>query len=75
MFLKYLKKNGKLIVIECFESGLKKLNYLRLRHGLKSIKPKFHNKYLNEKLFKIKNLKKIDENNSNLSKHFLILDF
>ncbi len=68
--LKYLKKNGKLIVIECFESGLKRLNYLRVRHGLKAIKPKFHNKYLNEKLFKIKNLQKIDENNLNLSKHF-----
>ncbi len=68
--LKYLKKNGKLVVIECFESGLKRLNYIRLRHGLTSIKPKFHNRYLNEKLFKVKNLKKINENNSNLSKHF-----
>ena len=68
--LKYLKKNGKLIVIECFDSGLKRLNHLRLKHGLNSIKPKFHNKYLDEKLFKINSLKKIDENNSNLSKHF-----
>ena len=32
--LNYLKKNGKLIVIECFESGLKRLNNLRSRYLL-----------------------------------------
>ena len=61
--INYLKKNGKLILIECFESGLKKLNNLRLRHGLKTINPKFHNRYLDEKMFKIKGLKKLQENN------------
>ena len=47
--------------------GLKKLNNLRLRHGLKTINPKFHNRYLDEKMFKIKGLKKLQENNQNLS--------
>lgn len=68
--LNYLKKNGKLIVIECFESGLKRLNNLRSRHDLNIIHPKFHNRYLDEKMFKIKGLKKLQENNQNLSKHF-----
>ncbi len=68
--LSYLKKNGKLIVIECFESGLKRLNNLRSKYGLNIIHPKFHNKYLSEKMFKIKGLKKLQENNQNLSKHF-----
>ena len=61
--LNYLKKNGKLIVIECFESGLKRLNNLRSRHDLNIIHPKFHNRYLDEKMFKIKGLKKLQENN------------
>ena len=68
--LTYLKKNGKLIVIECFEDGLKQLNNLRQKYGLNKIQPAFHNKYLKDNFFKVKYLKKILDKNENLSKHF-----
>lgn len=68
--ISYLKKNGKLIAIESFNSGLKKLNSVRVKFNLKKIKPKFHNKYLKDDFFKTKKLHKLKEENKNLSKHF-----
>ena len=68
--ISYLKKNGKLIVIESFNSGLKKLNNARVKFNLKKIKPKFHNKYLKDDFFKTKKLHKLKEENKYLSKHF-----
>lgn len=68
--INYLKINGKLIAIESFESGLKKLNDARVKFNLKKIKQKFHNKYLKDNFFKEKELLKLKEENKNLSKHF-----
>ena len=68
--INYLKKNGKLIAIESFSSGLKKLNNIRVKFNLNKIKPKFHNKYLKENFFKTNKLLKLKEEDKNLSKHF-----
>lgn len=68
--ISYLKKKGKLIVIESFDSGLKKLNSIRVKFNLKKIKPKFHNKYLKDNFFNTKKLLKLKEEYKNLSKHF-----
>ena len=68
--ISYLKKNGKLIAIESFNSGLKKLNSMRVKFNLKKIKASFHNKYLEDDFFKTKKLHKLKEESKNLSKHF-----
>ena len=65
-----MKKNGKLIVSENFNSGLKKLNSARMKFSLKKIKPRFHNRNLKDDFFKTKKLHKLKEENKNLSKHF-----
>ena len=68
--ISYLKKNGKLIASESFNSGLKKLNCVRMKFNLKKIKPRFYNKFLKDDFFKTKKLHKLKEENKNLSKHF-----
>tara|TARA_Y100000741_G_C18168631_1_gene524272 strand:+ start:109 stop:891 length:783 start_codon:yes stop_codon:yes gene_type:complete len=73
--ISYIKKNGKFIAIESFNSGLKKLNNARVKFNIKKIKPKFHNKYLKDDFFKTKRLRKLDEENKNLSKHVFIARF
>ena len=73
--ISYIKKNGKLIVSESFNSGLEKLNSVRMKFNLKKIKPKFHNKFLKDDFFKTKKLHKLKEENKNLSKHFFIARF
>lgn len=45
-----VKENGILILLECFESGLKNLNEARAEYGLSEMRPSFHNMYLRESI-------------------------
>jgi len=69
-----LKRNGKLIIIEGFQSGLENLNFLRKKFQLKSIPVAHHNLNLKDSFFKRKDLKNITPKNTKnfLSKHYFI---
>lgn len=69
-----LKRNGKLIFIEGFQSGLENLNSLRKKLKLKKIPTAYHNLNLRDNFFKRKNLKDITPKNTKnfLSKNYFI---
>lgn len=73
---KLLKKEGKLILIECFESSLNNLNNARLEFGLQKMKPSHHNLYLKRnyfsKLFKNKSIHFQKELQNSLSVHYYL---
>jgi len=69
-----LKRNGKLIIIEGFQSGLDNLNFLRKKLKLSKISVAYHNLNLKDDFFKKKNLKDITPKNTKnlLSKNYFI---
>jgi SAM-dependent methyltransferase len=69
-----LKRNGKLIIIEGFQSGLENLNFLRKKFQLKNIPVAHHNLNLEDSFFKRKDLKDITPKNTKnfLSKNYFI---
>ena len=69
-----LKRNGKLIIIEGFQSGLENLNLLRKKFKLKNIPVAHHNLNLRDNFFKRKDLKDITPKNTKnfLSKNYFI---
>lgn len=44
--LSLLKPGGTYVMVECFQEGLQEINELRLKVGLESIVPPWHNRYL-----------------------------
>jgi ubiquinone/menaquinone biosynthesis C-methylase UbiE len=69
-----LKRNGKLITIEGFQSGLENLNSLRKKLKLKTIQVAYHNLNLRDSFFKRKDLKNITPKDTKnfLSKNYFI---
>lgn len=68
-----LKKEGRLILLEAYEDGLKELNRARQEIGLSIVPPAYHNLHLDKKLvvdyLGTEKLKFIEENNF-LSTHY-----